>query len=1574
MKTIRLWQPGERGSVDGPFAAQWLIVTKPSRPPSWRSMVAVLARLIDRHPELRARREAVGLAITATPAIPLIEPRPIRETDGAVLDRMLAALGRDLPSIRTGRPFRAFALMGDAGLDQVVLMISTDVADRDGIDRIAGAWERGLEAGDPEQVDAGRSVEQVLATLVEGGVAEREVDSGGRPRSESIAEMRDRGVDRLCRWLRADHGDAAAVALVDDEPVAAIGIDSLAAVHLQVRLQQEFGLSLSMDRLLGSTPAQLAQAIRHSAQTADRDPSVMVVDHPRPREATPNERPPTGSDMDHDAWTPLDSFERALLAQDALAPIGTFHLAWRLDLPAEVGAEDMVRRLLSMESAQPTLRTSRDARLGRRVLAEGHGDIRRLEQEPTDAEIRQFLVEPFGLSEGRCWRAVVWDSAKGTVDDVGCGCVIVFHHVAVDGRIIDRLMSGLCEGTVDTVDVESSSGSVGSDPDLDLDWWVDRLRSDLEGESLPNPVFARNSRLRHLEASGLSLQELARVGVRRGLPPLSGVIAAWGMAIGEFLELPRVVIGVPFAAVGAHGGLAAAVLPIVVETGGDPLDVLQRVGRRLAQALDHRGTSLPAIAARLDAADDRSRLPVHAVLMPDEVVRSVAGATVRHIPFDREVFAAGLHVPPPESDAPIRLSVEDSLLGDREVAEVLARLRSRIDLLCDTADVVVEAGGSLAHSVNGLANPQAGRRVRLENVRSTDPWARFERSVERRPDQIAVIDGEHAITYRELDAWTGGIAARLRELSGDLHGRPVVIDGTRTVQTVASMLGVVRAGGWYVPIDPEWPAEHRSRVVEAVNASIHLGTQSVGRPGEMFEHRVDPRDCRGLASVEPTPASPEDPLYCMFTSGTTGEPRGVMVTRLGVARLVDDPWFLPAPAGTRFLHAAPPAFDAATLELWHPLANEGTVVCWEGGAADLVGMHARMRRDDVRGCWLTAALFHAAIDVLPSFFDELDIVLTGGAVVSPSHAARILDRLPGLALVNGYGPTENTVFTACEGLVAGGFDPRRPVPIGLPVRGTSLELVPLDQAPGEFELEAHGAGVALGYLGSDGLPSLVGGFRLDPEHGRAYGTGDVVRQRSDLRLDYVGRRDGQVKIRGRRIELGGVDAALRRVEGVRDAISAVFRDPDGEDRLGAVVLLETDDDLDADRIRSALAGWIPGWEIPGRLVEASVMPATSNGKPDRQAASTMLATAAVDEIEGPTGRERRSPAIARVAESESATVPMTGIDPEMRDEVHETIRNVVAQTLGRPISDDDVRLRTLGLDSLDLLGIAVELDVRLMRPVSLEEVMAGGSISGITDRVLRGMSLESSERVTLRSPEARCGDAVYAIPGLGGTVFSFESLVEGLPAGPGLVGLPYRGLGGGSPIDDMLRLGESAAEAIRNGPEPRLILGYSLGGFVAFEAARRLASVGTPPLVAVIDSAPDELRTSRGLLDTLFSTRRWKERLKELLPADSWNRIGSRSLESLRPYVQAGLRAIQTYRPAPADVDVLVIRTTDTFVEFPHVSASLGWDRLARSVRVREIPGRHLDVFRLQSFALAGVIRQALDNVPEAESGLHGTG
>jgi amino acid adenylation domain-containing protein len=494
----------------------------------------------------------------------------------------------------------------------------------------------------------------------------------------------------------------------------------------------------------------------------------------------------------------------------------------------------------------------------------------------------------------------------------------------------------------------------------------------------------------------------------------------------------------------------------------------------------------------------------------------------------------------------------------------------------------------------------------------------FAEQARLRPDAVAVSSDEGDLTYAELDRRADRLARRLAAAAVGSEVR-VALLARRSLALVVGIVGIVKAGGAYVPLDPSYPAERLAWMLQDSAARVLLSETELIPEGfatlEVLELTADPGRSGGRDPAGPLPGGL---AYVMYTSGSTGRPKGVGVTHRNVVRLVREGGFADLGPDQVFLQLAPVSFDASTLEIWAPLLNGGRLAVLPPRRPSLEELGEAVSRFGVTTLWLTAGLFQQMVDHRLADLRPLRQLLAGGDVLSPAHVRRALTGLPDGTLINGYGPTEATTFTCCAALT----EQAPTVPIGRPIGNTRVFVLGPDlrPAPGGAwgELFAAGDGISRGYLGSPELTAER--FVPDPfaalggAGSRLYRTGDVVRCRADGRIEFRGRRDGQVKLRGFRVELGEIESALARHPEVREA--AVAARPTGGaagPRLVAWVVPRTSPPGElVPELRRFLAATLPEYMLPSAFVLLGALPLTANGKVDR---------AALPEPEDPAGAE-----------------------------------------------------------------------------------------------------------------------------------------------------------------------------------------------------------------------------------------------------------------------------------------------------------------------------------------------------------------
>ena len=469
------------------------------------------------------------------------------------------------------------------------------------------------------------------------------------------------------------------------------------------------------------------------------------------------------------------------------------------------------------------------------------------------------------------------------------------------------------------------------------------------------------------------------------------------------------------------------------------------------------------------------------------------------------------------------------------------------------------------------------------------------------------------LTYRELDARAEGLA-RVLSAEGVGRGARVAVCLERGVDLVVAFLAALKAGAAYVPLDPEYPAERLAFMLADSRAAV-LVTRSLMRARlPVAGLPVIEMGAGGLVAGGASSAPPpgelgdvprgSDPAYLIYTSGSTGTPKGVLVDHRAVVRLVVGTDYVRLGPSDRLAQTSNASFDAVTFEIWGALLNGACLVGIEREVT--LSPHrlaARLRGEGITTLFVTTALFHQVAHEAPAAFQTVQTVLFGGESADPEAVRRVLAAGRPGRLLNVYGPTEATAFATCHEISALAED-ATVVPIGRPIAHTPVyvldargDLAPIG-VPGE--LYVGGPGVALGYLGRP--EATAERFVPDPHAGepgaRMYRTGDRARWRKDGCLEFLGRADHQVKLRGFRIEPGEIEAVLGRCPGVRQAVVVAREDRPGEKYLAAYVV--ADEETRASEVRAFLRERLPEYMVPAAVVSLASLPQTPSGKIDRK--------------------------------------------------------------------------------------------------------------------------------------------------------------------------------------------------------------------------------------------------------------------------------------------------------------------------------------------------------------------------------------
>ncbi|MDH6128763.1 amino acid adenylation domain-containing protein [Kitasatospora sp. GP82] len=1077
------------------------------------------------------------------------------------------------------------------------------------------------------------------------------------------------------------------------------------------------------------------------------------------------------------------------------------------------------------------------------------------------------------------------------------------------------------------------------------------------------PIRAGAELQRRLTALAQETGSTAFMVVQAALAALLGRLGA-----GPVVPLGSVVAGRTDDALEDLVGFFVNTLVLRTDLSGDPTfrELLHRVREADLSAYEHQDLPFERLVEALNPVRSTARHPLFQVMVAFEsdhgAPLDLPGLRAEQLntdagtaKFDLSFHLVDQYAPdgtPQGLHGVIEYATE---LFDRATAEALAARLLRV-LEAVTADPGLRVGE--------LDILQAAERRRLLVEWNGSPVQEeaatvvelFERQAAAAPQDPAVSCGERTLTYRQLNERANGLARELIA-RGAGPGQLVGLALSRTENLVVAVLGVLKSGAAYLPIDPAHPAARIARTVAdarpllvladpATEAAVAAADVPVHGLGTLLtEQRVE-----NVTDAERSaPLLPGDAAYVIHTSGSTGTPKGVVVEHRSLAA------FARWGSGTellrrsrRVLLTTSLSFDVSVFEIFPALVRGAVVEVVEN-----LLLAAGVGPDRLDGALLSGAP-SALAGLLGLGLDggRPQTVIAAGEALPPALLDRLRTELPGATLVNAYGPTETTVYSTLwhdDGSVLGAS-----LPIGRPLPGVRVYV--LDERLGPVptgvvgELYIAGAGLARGYLGRPGLTSerFVACPYGEPGE-RMYRTGDLVRWRTDGRLEFAGRADGQVKIRGFRIELGEVEAHLAGLPGVARA-AALAR---GEQLVGYVVPAKGAE-LDPGRLRGELATLLPGHLVPSVVVLLDELPLTTSGKLDRAALP------------------------------EPQTAPTSSRGPETP--LEELVGRMFAEVLGLDRVGMDDGFFELGGHSLLAARLAARIRDVLGVPVGIRDLFQAPTAAALTRRLDHG-SRESAfaALLPLRAGDSPgTGDAqaplfcVHPALGLG---WSYTALLRHLDPALPLYALQSPGLEQpGPPPQSVGDLAADYLDRLRkvqpNGPYR--LLGWSFGGLVAFELALRLQAEGEQvELLALLDT---DLRTpAREDLPITAAAEAEREALEILLkdlglaveaPVDRaaarelLRRAGSGLAELTEPQLDAVVaaytdhaRIARTYRPGRFRGELLAFTATAE----PDPVPVDHWHRHADAVRTHRLDCGHHDVLSPRTAAEVGrVLTEAL--------------
>ncbi|MGY4310272.1 amino acid adenylation domain-containing protein [Bradyrhizobium sp. USDA 4369] len=944
--------------------------------------------------------------------------------------------------------------------------------------------------------------------------------------------------------------------------------------------------------------------------------------------------------------TALSAAQTEIWLAQSLAPDSPIYtLAQRATLPDDVDAtrfEQAVQATVDETDALQVLFGSDETgplqRLGvtPQWSLEGERSVA-LPPAEIDRVIDEALREPLRLTGGALFRVFLFRRQDGAWEY----CQL-FHHIAMDGlscvlfatRVAEHHANLVREGRPAPRRFEAFASLLAADRDYrssrraeeDRGYWRDALAGLDDGFEGQRAKASYAAVLQTARLCREQTERLKAIAASAGTTLPSLFCAVAGVLSSNRKDADDAVIGFVVAGrpdvrarsiPGAVSNIIA--LRLSVPNGVRWRELISSTGRQVKKGLRHQRARLEDVRRDLGLfgqGDQLTSVVVNYTPFYGPICFGSSTVRLRNMgngPVDD--FAIVVYHHPDDDEILIDFKANDSRRKTSEVTQFRRQFEALLAALVAEPDAPVDSAS--------LLGPDERERI-LTGWNDTDnalPDATlpelFAAAVRRAGSDVAMVARDVKLSYRDIDRQSNRMARALIARGAGPETR-VAVAMRRSERLILALLAILKTGAAYLPLDLDSPRDRLALVLADADPIVIVSCQDdratievmagTGLPDDRVVILDDPDmswdeeeicETAALDVVGSRALLPDHPAYLCYTSGSTGQPKAVIVTHRDVADLVRDRrWLQPAPA--RMLVHSPVAFDASTYEIWVPLLNGGSIVVAPPGALDSRTLENIIASQGVTDLWLTAGLFHLIADESPTSFSGLRQVVAGGDVLSPDAIDKVLDACPNLRVVNGYGPTETTTFCTTHRMMERPVQPA-PVPIGRPldnvrayVLDRRLRVLPAGVVG---ELYIAGAGLARGYWRRPDLTAeRFVACPFGPGGQRMYRTGDRASWHQDGYLMFAGRADSQVKLRGFRIEPREIEAALAEL-GIGQSAVVLHKGSSGRDLLTAYVV---DQGTDPQILRHQLATRLPEYMVPATIIRLDVLPLTPNGKLDRR--------------------------------------------------------------------------------------------------------------------------------------------------------------------------------------------------------------------------------------------------------------------------------------------------------------------------------------------------------------------------------------
>ena len=997
--------------------------------------------------------------------------------------------------------------------------------------------------------------------------------------------------------------------------------------------------------------------------------------------------------------------------------------------------------------------------------------------------------------------------------------LVVAHHIAVDGVSTKRIRKELYEHYSKLKEwgssadcnpdhyydvVQNQRTTLESNREDIMTYWKERLSHE------PPVLFPRNSRACPTRFPSSSfffdlepgLWGAVEASARKAnVTPFTLLCAAYAQTLREQSRQDSVIFGIPLQGRTESGsessvGLFVNTMPVHLNFPGEGHsreELLHEVQQQVYGALEHQDLPFPDLVRELAPSRQPGVNPLFQCVIEYQSIGSEGqdlpelSLEFRSLEAPQQFYDLVLAVLRDKERSYCRVQYRTDVLSDNEVQQLKRHFLGFLKRLTEES----------------LGKEKASPSPYSKCLRKTIPQSFWEQ-VQARPQALALVEDGAEYSYRELGAKVVAVVGALRVLGVKANSR-VAVCLRRSHEFAACVLGILQLGASYLPFDPNDTPARKEQLLKEACAELLVTHGEFGaakiptiKPEELLQSPAPDGE-----TVVPTDESdPESMATIVFTSGTSGTPKGVKISHINIQALVQGLNELELGPGKRILHASSPAFDASFFEIWGTLLTGATLILHGERTPTLTGLARTLEREKATTAWFTASLFHLIIDESPSLLSSLDQVLTGGEVLSPRHLERALAHCPRTRFYNGYGPSEGTTFSSLHRIQVGDLNREEGIPIGRPLPFCTLKILGQGHSPvstGQSgEIAIGGGGLCQGYLSpQDESGRFLPDFDSSMAEKRLYLTGDRGRFSEDGILEFLGRKDRQVKIRGFRVEPEGVERCLLNFEDVLRCAVGSQTDQDSH-YLVAYVVLKSASQTTPEELREALTRYLPDYMVPRLILKVKNIPRTVTGKVDWGSLSELSSS---------------RPSYSLILPRE----PLEGLVAAIWEEALKV----------RPIGVTD-DFTALGGHSLVALRIFNGIERLLKKKLPVSTLFRAPTVEKLA-ALIRTEGWESNWETIVPIREGGGRPSFYCVHPAGGIVFCYRDLAREFDQEFSFYGIQAKGLDGREPLHESLdQMVIDYVEAlVEHQPKgPYYLGGWSSGGAVAFEMAQQLRRRG----------------------------------------------------------------------------------------------------------------------------------------------------